>query len=113
MAVGSSQSCFFTKAGSNWSSKNVQSLESIKLGVVKSYSFGVTLAPYIKANAKNPKSACDMTLKFCKALPLDPWPSVPSKHDQTVCLSDIVLSPRCFWIQTHCDEVAMALPPKP
>ncbi|HYX39072.1 MAG TPA: transporter substrate-binding domain-containing protein [Oligoflexus sp.] len=55
VAVGSSQSCFFTKADSKWTYEGVKSLESMKLGVVKSYSFGDTLDPYIKANARNPK----------------------------------------------------------
>lgn len=69
--VGASQSCFFTKKGGTWSYKDVESLKAVSLGVVKDYSFGETIDPYIKANAADAKkidyvsgdSAMDLNVK--------------------------------------------------
>lgn len=47
---GSSRNCFYTLQDSTWKYSNLESLDSINLGVINSYSYGSILDDYIQKN---------------------------------------------------------------
>ncbi len=49
------KSCFFVKKGSAWKYKDISSLEQVSLGVVKDYTYGDPLDPYIAKHASDSK----------------------------------------------------------
>ncbi len=50
--VGHARTCFYTKPSSTWTFTDVESLKSVKLGVVKDYAYSNEIDAYIK-DSKN------------------------------------------------------------
>lgn len=59
--IGDSRLCFYANNSVRWKYKGLENLSKIKLGVVKSYSYGDKLDEYIKKNLEN-SSRLDFTL---------------------------------------------------
>lgn len=51
--IGLSRLCFYSTPSIRWKYKSLDSLKNIKLGVIKSYSYGDKLDNYIKDNQEN------------------------------------------------------------
>ncbi len=52
-AIGHARNCFYTKSISNWTYKNIQSLEAVRLGVIQDYTYFPELDRYINLNKMN------------------------------------------------------------
>lgn len=48
--LGVEQHCFYTRKGSGWRYQNLQSLATVRLGVINSYGYGPVLDKYISDN---------------------------------------------------------------
>lgn len=59
--IGDSRLCFYANTSVRWKYKGLENLSKIKLGVVKSYSYGDKLDEYIKKNTDN-TNRLDFTL---------------------------------------------------
>ncbi len=55
VTLGRSRSCFFTKADGKWQFKNLASLDTIIVGIIKDYSYEDEFDKYVATHAKDTK----------------------------------------------------------